>query len=84
MAREMVIRPDRCTGCCTCALTCAVTYLGEFDLTRACIRITRHEFEGTFDITFSSTCRNCKQCALACPSGALRAVEIPEGEKEGG
>lgn len=75
MTKELAVNPGRCIGCCTCALTCAITHHGEFNLTKACIRITRHEFDGTFAITFSSCCRGCKKCALACPAGALRVVE---------
>ncbi|MDK2887841.1 MAG: hypothetical protein PWP72_719 [Thermoanaerobacter sp.] len=84
MARELAINPGRCTGCCTCALTCAITHLGEFKLTGAFISIARDEFEGTFTITFSSLCRGCKKCALACPSGALRVVDVEKmAEQEG-
>ncbi len=75
MPQEMVINPGKCTGCCTCALTCAITNHDEFDLTKAYVSIARNEFAGTFAITFSSLCRHCKKCALACPSGALRVVE---------
>ncbi|MEW6273814.1 MAG: 4Fe-4S binding protein [Bacillota bacterium] len=80
MPKEMAINPGKCIGCLTCALTCAITYHDEFDLKKACVSVLRHEFEGTFAITFSSLCRNCKQCALACPSGALRVVEAGKPE----
>lgn len=80
MPKEMAINPGKCIGCLTCALTCAITYHDAFDLTKARVSVTRHEFEGTFTIAFSSLCRHCLQCALACPSGALRVVEAGEPE----
>jgi len=78
VAEEMVINPGRCIGCATCALTCAVVNSGAFDLAAAFIFIRRHDFEGTFEIAFSSGCRGCKSCARVCPSGALRLVRLPD------
>jgi len=82
MAAELLINPGKCIGCSTCALTCSLIYYGEFDLSKSNIRITKHDFEGIFEISFLSTCRNCRQCALVCPSGALRSVEIPDSRDE--
>lgn len=78
MAKEMVITPKKCIGCTTCALTCSITYHDEFDLTKAHVTIKKHDLNGQFDITFSSTCRSCYKCAEVCPAGCLRVVEVPE------
>lgn len=77
MSKEIIITPAKCTGCSTCVLECSFANSGEFSLNNSHITITRDEFAGRFLITFSSTCRGCKKCALVCPSGALRLVDIP-------
>lgn len=82
MAKVLAVAPGRCTGCSTCALTCSITYHDEFNLSKACISILKDDFLGTFQISFASTCRNCKECARVCPSGALRIVETVEGGQE--
>lgn len=83
MASEMTIRPGRCIGCSTCALTCSLVHLGEFDPGRANIRIGRDDFAGVFTLSFSSTCNHCKQCARVCPTGALQLVEpLTENDRE--
>lgn len=82
MAKVLAVAPDKCTGCSTCALTCSITYHDQFNLTKAHISISKQDFRGSFQISFSSTCKGCKECARVCPSGALRVVETIEGEKE--
>lgn len=84
MPKGVAVIPARCTGCCTCALTCSVVNYGEFGLGRGHISVVRREFAGTFDIVFSSTCKSCGACAVACPSGALRMVETGEAAGKGG
>ncbi|MFZ5647525.1 MAG: 4Fe-4S dicluster domain-containing protein [Bacillota bacterium] len=76
MAKEIVIKPRLCLGCSLCSLSCSMQNTGEFKPSLAYIRITRMDFEGKFDITFSSSCRGCGVCARACPSGALRLVDV--------
>lgn len=78
MAKQMIINPGKCTGCSTCSLTCSFFHNGEFNINKSYITITKHDFEGIFHITISSSCKGCKQCAEVCPSGALSALEIPD------
>jgi ferredoxin len=77
MAKELAIRPQKCIGCSTCALTCSLVHRGVFDPGQSNIRIYRDDFAGTFELRFSSTCTRCGQCARICPSGALQLLEIP-------
>jgi len=77
MATEMIIKPGRCIGCSTCTLTCSLVHHGVFDPGRANIRVNRDDFAGVFELRFSSTCNECKQCARVCPSGALQLIELP-------
>ncbi|MCG8400773.1 MAG: 4Fe-4S binding protein [Firmicutes bacterium] len=83
MASEIIIKPSRCIGCSTCALTCSLVHHGVFDPGRSSIRVTRDEFAGIFELGFSSACNNCKQCARVCPAGALQLVELPETPDKG-
>lgn len=78
MARQMIIIPGKCIGCSTCALTCSFTYHGQFNPGKSYISIRKHDFDGVFEITFSSRCKSCKKCAQSCPSGALGIVDMPE------
>lgn len=80
MTSQIVINPGKCTGCSSCALTCSLINYGEFNLNKSNIRIIKHDFEGIFQISFLSTCRNCGQCATVCPSGALQSIKIPAHE----
>lgn len=75
---KMVITPKKCTGCTTCALTCSIIYSDEFDLSNSHIRIKKKDFQGTFEITFSSTCLSCYKCAKVCPTGCLEIVNITD------
>lgn len=84
MPKGVAVIPARCTGCGTCALTCSVVNCGEFGPARGHISVARREFAGTFEISFSSTCKSCGACALACPSGALQVVELVEAAGERG
>ncbi len=76
MAKEILVKPSLCTGCSTCSLACSLHNLGEFRPSRAYIQISKREFEGRFEIAFSSSCRGCGTCARSCPSGALKWVDF--------
>lgn len=78
MAKEILINPQRCIGCTTCALTCSITYGEDFKLSRSFVQIQKDDFNGLFTIAFSSACKGCKKCAEVCPSGALRVIELSE------
>lgn len=80
MAKELAIRPHKCIGCGTCALTCSLVHRGVFDPGQSNVRVFRDDFSGVFELRFSSTCTRCGQCALVCPSGALQLLEIPGGD----
>ncbi|MFZ5633187.1 MAG: 4Fe-4S binding protein [Bacillota bacterium] len=78
VAKEIVIKPRLCTGCTTCSLACSLQNRDEFRPSLAYIKILKRDFEGVFDITFSSSCRGCGVCARSCPSGALKIIEVAD------
>ncbi|KJS80959.1 MAG: hypothetical protein JM58_18250 [Peptococcaceae bacterium BICA1-8] len=71
MTKGIVINPGKCTGCTICSLTCTITYNNDFNLNKAHIKIRKNDMEGTFLISFSSTCLTCGKCAEVCPTGCL-------------
>ena len=78
MAKEILIRPGLCTGCSYCALTCSIVNGDEFNPEKSFVTVKIDDFAGIFTIAFSSACKKCRQCAKACPSGALSEIDVPE------
>jgi Fe-S-cluster-containing hydrogenase component 2 len=78
MAKEIIIKPGLCIGCSTCSLTCSLQNRGEFRPSTAYVKVFKNDFKGIFDISFSSSCKGCGMCALSCPSGALRRIEVSD------
>lgn len=76
VAREIIIKPSLCSGCSTCSLACSLQNLGEFRPSGAYIKIIKNDFQGLFEISFSSLCRGCGMCARSCPFGALKEIEV--------
>ncbi len=76
MAKEIIIKPRLCLGCSTCSLACSLRHMGAFRPSMAHVRLQKKDFEGVFDITFSSSCRGCGSCARSCPSGALKEIDL--------
>ena len=82
MAKKIIITPNKCNGCMTCALTCSITYNDEFDLSKSHIQIETDDFNGVFKISYLSTCYNCCKCSDLCPTKCLETITISEA-KEG-
>jgi len=75
------VDPTLCVGCSLCVLACSVYQRGVFGLAGGHVSVERDDSAGLFTIAFRSTCRRCHQCAQACPSGALRSLNL-EGVRE--
>lgn len=78
MTKAIALASRLCIGCSLCTLTCSIYWFDEFNLGKGFVQVKRYDQEGLFEISFSSCCRNCLRCAEACPSGALRVVEMPD------
>ncbi|MDJ0816925.1 MAG: 4Fe-4S binding protein [Desulfobacterales bacterium] len=61
--------PERCSGCCTCKLACALANFGQVCPAMAALAI-RGQFPapGTYDILL---CDQCGACAEVCPVDAI-------------
>jgi carbon-monoxide dehydrogenase iron sulfur subunit len=68
--KKLVLEVSKCTGCGQCALTCAFTKTGYFDLHQSNIQVVQWE-----DICLSVpvVCQQCSdaQCIEICPTDAL-------------
>lgn len=70
MHKELIIQPEKCTGCRTCELICSFVHVQEFDPTRSRINVFNFEKAG-FSVPIV-----CQQCSVAacmevCPVGAI-------------
>ena len=72
---EIVINPEKCTGCKICMLYCSYLHFKKFIPSEARIRI-ENEYGLIPTISFLDECTNCGQCALHCPYGALIIKEV--------
>jgi Fe-S-cluster-containing dehydrogenase component len=73
--RAILVKSDRCQGCLTCQLRCSLRACGQFNPSRARIRITRIEGEYKYRHIFTDKCDGCKGdylCVRWCPYGTLK------------
>lgn len=74
MKKVLMVKPEKCTGCRTCELTCSFIHNGDFSPARSRITVFSFEKEG-----FSAPVV-CQQCSVAacmevCPVGAITRSE---------
>ncbi len=65
----MIHIPEKCTGCLTCQLVCALSHHGECNPSLACIDLRTDALIREAD--FTADCDECARCARYCPYGAL-------------
>ncbi|MBN2239913.1 MAG: 4Fe-4S dicluster domain-containing protein [Dehalococcoidales bacterium] len=70
MAKQLVIDPEKCTGCRVCEMVCSVKQADVVNPLRSRIRVAKAEWEGKY---IPVTCRQCENpaCMAACPNGAI-------------
>ena len=72
--RAISVKADRCHGCLTCQLRCSLRATGNFNPSKARIKVTRLEGSYEYRHTFTDECDGCGgnyQCVRWCPYGAL-------------
>ena len=77
MPKQLLISPEKCTGCKSCELMCA--FANEKEMNPAKSRIAAIGFlEGKYPLpyNFVSTCKQCADapCLASCPTGAIRRL----------
>ena len=82
MNQFILVDPEKCIGCRTCALACSFEHESEFNLVLARIHPLWMSGVGRF---FPYTCQQCAEplCAEACPRGAIR-VDSPDRRQDRG
>ena len=67
--RLVALRPEECTGCRVCELSCALRNYSENNPAKAALRV-RGLFPapGHYQLR---TCDQCGECAEVCPTGAI-------------
>ena len=65
-----MINPEKCTGCRTCEMVCAVKHHGGSNPSRSRIKVMKWEMDGVY---IPMACQQCQDapCAGVCPAGAL-------------
>jgi len=74
MRKQIAVRSEKCTGCMSCQLACSITRYGEFNPSKARIRLTRLGGQERYAVSFSPRCRGCGVCASYCAYGVLQEV----------
>jgi Fe-S-cluster-containing hydrogenase component 2 len=70
MAKMLMIRADKCTGCHNCMLACAMTHEGNFRITAARVHVFSWEREG---FSVPMMCQHCRDapCIPVCTPHAM-------------
>lgn len=70
MAKILMVHPEKCIGCESCATACAFEHEGSQRLSASRVHIYTWQYEG---ISIPMLCQQCSDaaCVTACPTGAM-------------
>jgi len=70
MEKNLIIQPEKCTGCRTCEMVCSFVHTGEFNPLRS--RVTVFNFDKV-GMAAPIVCQQCSisACMEVCPVGAI-------------
>ena len=74
-ASAISVKSERCHGCLTCQLRCSLRACGQFNPSKANIRVDRIEEGYRYRPSFTDQCDRCRGdylCVRWCPYGALK------------
>ena len=68
---DIVVHPDKCTGCLLCQIWCSFKLTGTFNPSLSAILVDTALSGVGAIISFTEECDLCTLCARYCPYGAL-------------
>ncbi|MCL1847909.1 MAG: 4Fe-4S dicluster domain-containing protein [Coriobacteriia bacterium] len=70
MAKQIVLKPEKCVNCQTCVMVCSFKHFGEFSTTLAAVSVFDYEEDV---VTVPVMCLQCDEayCVNICPTGAM-------------
>jgi Fe-S-cluster-containing hydrogenase component 2 len=70
MAKQLVLKPEKCMNCRTCVMVCSFALFGQFSNTLSAVTV--YDFEKEV-VSVPVMCLQCEQasCVKVCPTGAL-------------
>ena len=69
---DILINPEKCTGCLSCQLICSFTFTRAFNPLAARVMI---DYTNGMSIHFTDECTGCALCAKYCLYGAIALRE---------
>jgi Fe-S-cluster-containing hydrogenase component 2 len=71
MAKQIVLKPEKCVNCQTCLMVCSFKHFGEFSTTLSAVSVFDYEQDV---ITVPVMCLQCEEayCVNICPTGAMK------------
>ena len=71
MAKQLIIKPEKCVGCRTCELVCSYGHFEQFNPRMSAVSLIDYEVEA---VSIPLMCMQCDDacCADVCPVGALK------------
>lgn len=75
MAKMLMVHPDRCVGCKSCATACAFAHEGSQRLDASRVHIYSFQWEG---VSVPMLCQHCSDaaCVTVCPTGAMHRNDV--------
>ena len=71
MAKQLVIKPEKCLGCRTCEMVCSFSHYEQFNPRLAAISVIDYEAQA---VSIPIMCLQCDEapCEKVCPLGGLK------------
>ncbi len=85
MGKALVIEPEKCTGCNVCELICSSFHFGEYNPSRAHIKVLKNKEMCVFVPALGVGCDLCngqEMCARWCPEKVLTFITWEEAARQ--